>query len=116
MKVLELPVSAPFHSALMEPAAVQLQPELSHVTFSDMHLPVISNVEAKPFGSRVRVPKLLIDQITAPVRWQESMEALIQLGVESVVEVGPGKVLSTFMRRIDRNVKVVELKDLFEAA
>ncbi len=116
VKVLELPVSAPFHSALMEPAAEHLQLELSNVTFADMHVPVISNVEAKPFGSRVRVPKLLIDQITAPVRWQESMEALVQLGVESIVEVGPGRVLSTLMRRIDRKVKVVELKDLFEAA
>lgn len=116
VKVLELPVSAPFHSALMEPAAIQLRPELSRVTFADMHVPVISNVEAKPFGSRVQVPKLLIDQITAPVRWQESMEALIQLGIESIVEVGPGKVLSTFMRRINRKVKVVALTDLLEAA
>jgi [acyl-carrier-protein] S-malonyltransferase len=74
-------------------------------------------MEAKPFGSKVRVPKLLIDQITAPVRWQESMQALVhQLGVESIVEVGPGKVLSAFMRRIDRKVKVIELKDLLDAA
>jgi [acyl-carrier-protein] S-malonyltransferase len=73
-------------------------------------------VEARPFGSKVRVPKLLVDQVTAPVRWQESVEALIQMGVESVVEVGPGKVLSAFMRRIDRKIKVVELKDLLDAA
>ena len=59
VKVMELPVSAPFHSALMAPAAECLQPELSKITFSDMQVPVISNVEAKPFGSRVRVPKLL---------------------------------------------------------
>jgi [acyl-carrier-protein] S-malonyltransferase len=116
MKVMELPVSAPFHSALMEPAAERLQPELFHVTFADMQVPVISNVEAKPFGSKVRVPKLLVDQITAPVRWQESVEALLQTGVESIVEVGPGKVLSALMRRIDRKIKVVELKDLLEAA
>jgi [acyl-carrier-protein] S-malonyltransferase len=116
MKVVELPVSAPFHSALMEPAAERLRPELYNVTFADMQVPVISNVEAKPFGSKVRVPRLLIDQVTAPVRWQESVETLIQKGVQSVVEVGPGKVLSTLMRRIDRRVKVVELKDLLEAA
>jgi [acyl-carrier-protein] S-malonyltransferase len=112
MKVMELPVSAPFHSALMEPAAERLQPEIHAVAFADMQVPVISNVEARPFGSKVRVPKLLVDQVTAPVRWQESVEALIQMGVESVVEVGPGKVLSAFMRRIDRKIKVVELKDL----
>lgn len=112
MKVMELPVSAPFHSALMEPAAERLQPEIHSVAFADMQVPVISNVEARPFGSKVRVPKLLVDQVTAPVRWQESVEVLIQMGVESVVEVGPGKVLSALMRRIDRKIKVVELKDL----
>ncbi len=116
MKVMELPVSAPFHSALMEPAAERLQPELAKVSFVDMQVPVISNVEAKPFGSRVRVPRLLIDQVTAPVRWQESVEALIKMGLEAVVEVGPGKVLSTLMRRIDRHVKVVALDDLLDAA
>jgi [acyl-carrier-protein] S-malonyltransferase len=116
MKVMELPVSAPFHSALMEPAAERLQPELSHVTFADMQVPVISNVEAKPFGSKVRVPKLLVDQVTAPVRWQECVEVLLQMGVESIVEVGPGRVLSALMRRIDRKVKVVELNNLLEAS
>jgi [acyl-carrier-protein] S-malonyltransferase len=115
MKVVELPVSAPFHSALMAPAAERLQPELHNVTFSDMQVPVISNVDAKPLGSKVRVPKLLADQVTAPVRWQESVQALIHMGVESVVEVGPGKVLSALMRRIDRKVKVVELNDFLGA-
>jgi len=115
-RVTELPVSAPFHSALMEPAAERLQPELYGVTFADMRVPVISNVEAKPFGSKVRVSKLLVEQITAPVRWQESMEALMKMGVEAVVEVGPGKVLSALMRRIARHVKVVELKALLAAA
>jgi [acyl-carrier-protein] S-malonyltransferase len=116
LKVMELPVSAPFHSALMEPAAERLQPELFKVTFVDMQVPVISNVEAKPFGSKVRVPRLLVDQVTAPVRWQESVEALMKMGVDAVVEVGPGKVLSALMRRIDRKVRVVELKALLEAA
>jgi [acyl-carrier-protein] S-malonyltransferase len=100
----------------MEPAAERLQPELQRVSFADMQIPVISNVEAKPFGSRVRVARLLVEQVTAPVRWQESVEALITMGVDSVVEVGPGKVLSTLMRRIDRKVKVVELTDLLTAA
>jgi [acyl-carrier-protein] S-malonyltransferase len=116
MKVLELPVSAPFHSALMGPAAERLQPELLKVAFVDMQMPVISNVEAKPFGSKVRVPTLLVEQVTAPVRWQESVETLIQLGVDAVVEVGPGKILSALMRRIDRHVKVVALDDLLKAA
>ena len=112
MKVIELQVSAPFHSALMGPAAERLRPELSKVAFADMGIPVISNVEAKPFGSKVRVPQLLVEQVTAPVRWQESMETVLKMGVEAMVEVGPGKVLSALMRRIDRKIKVVELNDL----
>jgi [acyl-carrier-protein] S-malonyltransferase len=116
MKVIELQVSAPFHSALMGPAAERLRPELSKVAFADMEIPVISNVEAKPFGSKVRVPPLLVEQVTAPVRWQESMETVLKMGVDAMVEVGPGKVLSTLMRRIDRKVKVVELNDLLAGA
>src|ERR671922_1854215 len=112
VKVMELSVSAPFHSALMAPAAERLQTELSNMTFSDMQVPVISNVEAKPFGSKVRVSKLLVDQVTAPVRWQESVQTLMRMEVESVVEVGPGKVLSALMRRIDRKVLVIELTAL----
>jgi [acyl-carrier-protein] S-malonyltransferase len=116
MKVMELQVSAPFHSALMGPVAERLGPELTKVALADMQMPVISNVEAKPFGSKVRVPQLLLEQVTAPVRWQESMETAIQMGVESFVEVGPGKVLSALMRRIDRKVKAIELKDLLAEA
>jgi [acyl-carrier-protein] S-malonyltransferase len=116
VKVVELPVSAPFHSALMAPAAERLQPELSKISFADMQVPVISNVEARPFGSRVRVARLLIDQVTAPVRWQESVQTLVHMGVDAVVEVGPGKVLSALMRRIDRKIKVLELSTLLEAA
>jgi [acyl-carrier-protein] S-malonyltransferase len=112
-KVIELQVSAPFHSALMGPAAERLQPELSTVAFADMEIPVISNVEAKPFGSKVRVPRLLIEQVTAPVRWQESMHTVLKMGVDSMVEVGPGKVLSALMRRIDRKIKVIDLNALF---
>jgi [acyl-carrier-protein] S-malonyltransferase len=116
VKVMDLSVSAPFHSALMAPAAERLQSELSSMTFSDMQVPVISNVEAKPFGSKVRVRALLVEQVTAPVRWQESVQALIHMGVESVVEVGPGKVLSALMRRIDRAIKVIQLNALLDAA
>jgi [acyl-carrier-protein] S-malonyltransferase len=116
MKVIELQVSAPFHSALMAPAAERLRPELSQVTLADMGIPVISNVEAKPFGSKVRVPQLLVEQVTAPVRWQESMQTVLKMGVDAMVEVGPGKVLSALMRRIDRKIKVVELNDLLAGA
>jgi [acyl-carrier-protein] S-malonyltransferase len=112
VKVMELPVSAPFHSALMEPVAERLAPELLQVAYEDLQVPVISNVEAKAISAKGRVPKLLIEQVTAPVRWQESMEMLVNMGVEAVVEVGPGKVLSALIRRIARHVKVLDLNDL----
>ena len=112
MKVIDLPVSAPFHCALMEPAAERLQPELEKVTFADLQVPLISNVDARPVPSKRHVPKLLVEQVTAPVRWQESMEMLRKMEVGAVVEVGPGKVLSALMRRIDRSVKVLDPKDL----
>lgn len=112
VKVMELPVSAPFHSALMEPAAERLAPELQQVRYGELQVPVISNVEARPIPSQTRVPRLLMEQVTAPVRWQESMEALVKMGVEAVIEVGPGKVLSALMRRIARQVKVLDLNEL----
>ncbi|HXH08715.1 MAG TPA: ACP S-malonyltransferase [Alphaproteobacteria bacterium] len=115
VKVVELPVSAPFHSALMEPAAERLAPELHRVSYGDLQLPVISNVEARPIASKARVPRLLVEQVTAPVRWQESMQTLVKMGVEAVVEVGPGKILSALMRRIDRKVKVLDLNELLTA-
>jgi len=111
-RVMELPVSAPFHSALMEPAAERLALELQKITFADPQLPVISNVEAKPIPSKTRMRTLLVEQVTAPVRWQESMRVLLNMGVEAVVEVGPGKVLSGLMRRVDRQVKVLDLNAL----
>ncbi|MBI3327111.1 MAG: ACP S-malonyltransferase [Nitrospinae bacterium] len=111
-RVMELPVSAPFHSALMEPAAERLATELQKITFADPQVPVISNVEARPIPSKARVGKLLIEQVTAPVRWQESMRVLVTMGAEAVVEVGPGKILSALMRRVDRQVKVLDLNDL----
>ena len=112
MKAMQLPVSAPFHSALMGPAADRLERELQQVSFGELAFPVVSNVEARPVPSRLRLARLLIDQVTAPVRWHESMQALVRMGVEEVVEVGPGKVLSALMRRIDRKVKSLELQDL----
>jgi len=111
-RVMELPVSAPFHSALMEPAAERLALELQKITFADPQVPVISNVEAKPIPSKTRMRTLLVEQVTAPVRWQESMRVLLNMGVEAVVEVGPGKVLSGLMRRVDRQVKVLDLNAL----
>ncbi|HEY7375045.1 MAG TPA: ACP S-malonyltransferase [Polyangia bacterium] len=95
-----LAVSAPFHCALMQPAADRLAAELARVEVKAPEVPVVSNVEAKPNQDAARVKQLLAQQVTAPVRWEESVRCLAGLGVATVVEVGAGNVLSGLVRRI----------------
>ena len=107
----ELKVSAPFHCPLMEPARKGMEPVLGKLTVSPMKFPVVANVTAEANQDPARVVPLLIEQITAPVKWEDSMKAMIAMGVTEAVEFG-GRVLMGFMRRIDRNVKVKPLEDL----
>jgi [acyl-carrier-protein] S-malonyltransferase len=95
-----LAVSAPFHCALMQPAADRLAGELARVEVKPPEVPVVTNVEAKPNQDAARVKELLERQVTAPVRWEESVQCLAGLGVDSVVEVGAGNVLGGLVRRI----------------
>jgi [acyl-carrier-protein] S-malonyltransferase len=99
-RAIPLAVSAPFHCALMQPAADRLASELARVEVKPPEVPVVSNVEAKPNQEAARVKELLARQVTAPVRWEESVNCLADLGVDSVVEVGAGHVLSGLVRRI----------------
>jgi [acyl-carrier-protein] S-malonyltransferase len=110
-RVLPLPVSAPFHSALMEPVKARLEPVLRAVAWNAPLRPVVTNVEAKANQDAARVVPLLVEQVTAPVRWIECVEELVRLGVTRVVEVGPGKVLSGLVRRIDRSVEAFNVED-----
>jgi [acyl-carrier-protein] S-malonyltransferase len=110
-RVLPLPVSAPFHCALMEPVKPQLEAVLRQVAWAELRCPVVTNVEAKANGSRDRVVPLLVEQVTSPVRWIECVEELVRLGVTRVVEVGPGKVLSGLVKRIDKSVEVFNVED-----
>ncbi|HEY8120275.1 MAG TPA: ACP S-malonyltransferase [Myxococcota bacterium] len=103
-RVVALPVSAPFHCALMQPAADRLALELARVRFRDPRVPVITNVEAEPNASAARIPALLERQVTAPVRFTESVQRLAALGVTRVIEVGPGSVLTSFVARIERGI------------
>jgi [acyl-carrier-protein] S-malonyltransferase len=104
-----LPVSAPFHSALMAPAAERMQAELEKISIRGLRIPVISNVTAKPNQDRAQVKDLLYRQITGSVRWEESMKALSESGVTEAYEVGPGAVLSGLMKRIAPGVMLKEL-------
>ena len=111
-KAVLLPVSAPFHSPLMKPAGVRLQKEMEGVAVKELSIPVVTNVEAEPNRSEKRVKELLVAQVSSPVRWEESMRKMIDEGIEQVLEIGPGKVLSGLMKRIDSRVETGNLEDL----
>jgi [acyl-carrier-protein] S-malonyltransferase len=110
-KVVKLNVSAPFHCALMAPAQQRLALELERVTFNDSRWPVVTNVDARTVTSGQDVRSALVRQVSAPVRWFESMELLIDQGVNTLVEIGPGKVLCGLMRQISREAKCMNVED-----
>jgi len=111
-KAVLLPVSAPFHSPLMKPAGERLEKALEQISVSDLKIPVVTNVEAEVNTSKDRVKGLLVAQVSSPVRWEESMRKMIGKGVEQVLEIGPGKVLSGLMKRIDNRIETRNLEDL----
>jgi [acyl-carrier-protein] S-malonyltransferase len=108
-RVVALPVSAPFHCALMAPAAEKLRPELDRIGFRAPARPVVTNVEARPNEDPGRIAALLEQQVTAPVRFTGMVECLKSLGVTSFLEVGPGRVLSGLIARIDRRAQRANL-------
>ena len=110
-RVLPLPVSAPFHSALMQPVRPRLEAVLRQVAWRPLRVPVVSNVEARANGDAARVVPLLVEQVTAPVRWIECVEELVRQGATRLVEVGPGRVLSGLVKRIDKSVEVWNVED-----
>lgn len=104
--VKELVVSGAFHSPLMEPAKEKLQNALNDTHFYDARFPVYANVTAKPVTDRNEIKKLLFDQLTSPVRWEETIQNMINDGIEEFYEIGPGKVLQGLIKRINPDVKV----------
>jgi len=110
-KSMLLPVSAPFHCSLMQPAADRLASVLDTVEVQQLSVPVITNVEAVANQDAGRVRALLVAQVCAPVRWQQSMQEMIRLEVSRCVEIGPGKVLSGLMKRISKEVSTVSVED-----
>lgn len=105
-----LPVSAPFHCALMQPAAEAMAEALARVTISAPVLPVVANVTAAPEQDPNRIRTLLVEQVTGAVRWRESVIAMADLGVEQLVELGAGKVLTGLAKRIDERVNGVSIQ------
>jgi [acyl-carrier-protein] S-malonyltransferase len=110
-RAVMLAVSAPFHSALMMPAQEKLAADLKKITFSDLRVPLITNVDADTETSGEEARDALIRQVSMPVRWEESMRTLIDEGVNTFVEVGPGRVLTGLLRQIERSVSTLNVED-----
>ena len=110
-RVLPLPVSAPFHCALMKPAQAQLEPELRALVVSDPAIPVVANVDAEPKHDAPSAIEALVQQVSAPVKWEAVVQRLAVLGVDTLVEVGPGTVLSGLIKKTDRGVRVASVED-----
>jgi [acyl-carrier-protein] S-malonyltransferase len=111
-KAVLLSASAPFHSPLMKPAGARLEKELEQISVKDLKIPVVTNVEAQINSSKDRVKALLVAQVSNPVRWEESMQRMVGEGIERVLEIGPGKVLSGLMKRIEPRVETGNLEDI----
>jgi len=111
-RAMLLEVSAPFHCALMQPAADAMEAALATATIKAPFVPVIANVTAGPVTDPAQIGTLLVQQVTGMVRWRESVEAMIGLGVTTFVEVGAGKVLSGLVKRINRDVTTVSLESM----
>ncbi|TWT07488.1 ACP S-malonyltransferase [Planococcus sp. CPCC 101016] len=117
-RAIPLDVSGPFHSELMRSASQDLAKELSGAFLLDAKVPVISNVTAKSETNATQIQDLLVRQLYSPVLWEQSVREMIDLGVTVFVEIGPGKVLSGLVKKIDRSVKTLPVYDLesFEKA
>ena len=98
---MPLSVSAPFHCSLLKPAGEKLKIELESIQIKKPEIPVISNVEALPVKDAVHIRRLLVQQVSSPVRWEDSIRYMIGHGVEVFIEVGPGRALTAFLKDIE---------------
>ena len=112
IKNIKLPVSAPFHCELMRSATSKMQTVINNQSFSDPKYKVVSNVTAKEYTENNQIKKLLVQQIESPVRWRESIEYMVANGTTTFVEIGPGKVLSGLIKRINKDVKVLNIESV----
>ena len=111
-RAVPLAVSAPFHCALMRPAAERLAPVLAAVAFTDPSLPVYTNVDAAPVATAAAARDALVRQVEAPVRWDEEILRMVDDGFDTFVEFGPGKVLSSLVKRIAKGATAVSAGDV----
>ena len=115
IKFLKLSVSAPFHCPLMNKATEEMKQKILNTEFKEPKVEIISNVTASPIKDPKEIKRLLIDQIEKTVRWRESVINMIDSGINQFIEIGPGKVLSGLVKRIDRNVKINQVNNLIDS-
>ncbi len=111
-RAIMLPVSAPFHSSLLKPAGDRLALELEKVAISDTKLPVVSNVKAQVIMNKYEIKKCLVEQVSNSVLWEDSIKHMADMGVDTFIEVGPGKTLSAFVKKIDKSLYVYNVEDM----
>ncbi|NBI29576.1 ACP S-malonyltransferase [Chengkuizengella marina] len=111
-RLLPLEVSGPFHSSLMKDAADKLSVELSQITLNSPKVPVVANVTAKTVTHPTEIQKLLVDQVYSPVLWEDSINYLLEQGVDTFFEIGSGKVLAGLIKKINRKVKVISINNM----
>ncbi|WP_102346976.1 ACP S-malonyltransferase [Bacillus sp. Marseille-P3661] len=110
-RVIPLDVSGPFHSILMKPAAEKFSAILDEITIKNAEVPVIANVTANEIIENVEIKEKLIEQLYSPVRWSESVETMLAKGVDTFIEIGPGKVLSGLVKKVNRRVNTYAISD-----
>lgn len=111
-RAIQLEVSGPFHSSMMKVAAEQLEVELNSVTFHEPKVPVVANVTALTVTSGETIRELLVQQVYSPVLWEDSVRYLIDQGVDTFIEIGPGNVLTGLIKKIDKTVKLININSL----
>lgn len=111
-RAMMLPVSAPFHCSLLKPAGEKLAAELEKITLNDIKVPVVVNVTAQCVTNRDEVKTTLINQVSNSVLWENCVKTMLEQGVDTFVEIGPGKVLSGFVKKINKDVKVLNVENL----
>ena len=111
IKNIKLQVSAPFHCKLMSPATEIMKNEISKIDFKDSEKNIVTNVTAQETFKAEEIKKLLVSQIESPVRWRETILYMIEKGTKTFIEIGPGKVLSGMVKRIDKNVNIISINE-----
>lgn len=111
-KCIQLNVSGPFHTSLLKEASINLEKEMEKINFNDFNVPVVTNLNGEIIQSREEVKGILTRQVMEPVKWQQSIELLINLGITTFVELGPNKVLSGFVKKIDKELTVLAIEDI----